>query len=154
MKFLSFQVVLPKLPGLSRESVSWFTHVWPLSQKPDWTTEKPLNAVQGPGEVIFVPAGWWHAVLNLDLSLALTHNYCSTANFDSVWRHAKRGRPKMALKWLDRLKEVCRVAIPRCIEHFAEQWSLKGGIEQECSRIWKCFSSCCFSAHVFFWEES
>lgn len=100
------QLVLPKEPGLERESVSWFTHVWPRTQRPDWPGPRPLNAVQAPGEVIFVPAGWWHAVLNLDLSIAVTHNYCSSANFDAVWRHARRGRPKMAAKWLARLREV------------------------------------------------
>jgi histone arginine demethylase JMJD6 len=100
------QVVLPKEPGLERESVSWFAHIWPRSQQPGWPTHRPLNGVQGPGEVIFVPAGWWHAVLNLDLTVAVTHNFCSSANFDDVWRHTKRGRPKLAVKWLASLHKV------------------------------------------------
>lgn len=31
-------------------------------------------------EVIFVPHGWWHMVINLDESIALTHNYVSFIN--------------------------------------------------------------------------
>ena len=38
--------VLPKLPGLEREAVSWFTHVYPLTQREDWPTAKPIDIIQ------------------------------------------------------------------------------------------------------------
>lgn len=100
------QLLTPREPGLERESVSWFTHIWPRTQRPEWTSHRPLNAVQGPGEVIFVPGGWWHGVLNLDLTVAVTHNYCSSSHFEHVWRHTKVGRPKLSLKWLEVLRTV------------------------------------------------
>ena len=55
---------------------------------------------------MYVPAGWWHAVLNLDATVAVTHNYASSANFADVWRHTKKGRPKMSAKWLAALRQA------------------------------------------------
>jgi len=43
-----------------------------------------VELVQYPGETVYVPAGWPHLVLNLDLSVALTHNYAT--EFPSVAR--------------------------------------------------------------------
>ena len=38
---------------------------------------------------MFVPAGWPHAVMNLDMTIAVTQNYVSSATFSDAWRHTK-----------------------------------------------------------------
>ena len=34
-----------------------------------------VEVVQEPGETIYVPMGWWHTVLNLEFSVAVTANF-------------------------------------------------------------------------------
>ena len=48
--------------------------------------------------------GYWHVVLNMDLTVAVTQNFCSTTNFRMVWPRVVRSRPKMSKKFFERLQ--------------------------------------------------
>ncbi|CAI5981270.1 unnamed protein product [Closterium sp. NIES-64] len=94
-------------------SLKWWLEVYPLLRPED----KPMEVMQRPGETIYVPSGWWHSVLNLDLTVAVTQNFASSANFDCVCldmvpgRHrgvARAGRLAIEAgeKWDERLKAM------------------------------------------------
>jgi histone arginine demethylase JMJD6 len=55
---------------------------------------------QSAGETVYIPNGWWHAVINLTHTVGITQNFCSSRNFEEVWISTRTGRKKMAYKWL------------------------------------------------------
>lgn len=93
--------------GGAREAVSWFGDTLPHAlADPAWPGPRPLTALQRAGETMYVPGQWWHGVLNLETTVAVTHNFCSPADLPRVWPRAMVGRPKMAAAWLAALEEA------------------------------------------------
>jgi histone arginine demethylase JMJD6 len=66
----------PKGIGLDGESVTWFQKMYPKTKTFEWRSIQkkppPLDVVQNAGEIMYVPDGWWHAVLNLTHTVAVT----------------------------------------------------------------------------------
>ena len=107
-KGLTKPLLKPKGIGLDGESITWFQKAYPITQTREWSEvggcPKSFDVVQNAGEIMFVPDGWWHAVLNVTQTVAVTQNFCTTPRFDAVYRATRRSRPKMSKKWLEKLK--------------------------------------------------
>ena len=54
--------------------IEWFMNFYGATK--NWE-KKPIECICKAGEVIFVPNGWWHLVINLEESIAITQNFVS-----------------------------------------------------------------------------
>ncbi|MFS7946220.1 putative transcription factor & chromatin remodeling &Metalloenzymes JmjC family [Helianthus anomalus] len=55
----------------------WFMNFYESTKT--WK-KKPIECVCKAGEVIFVPNGWWHLVINLEDSIAIRQNFVNRRN--------------------------------------------------------------------------
>lgn len=55
-------------PGGGFSITDWLEIVYPTLDR----AHAPLECIQGPGDAVYVPAGWYHAVINLADSLAVS----------------------------------------------------------------------------------
>ena len=67
--------------------------------------ERPIECIQEAGEMIFVPTGWWHMVLNITDTVAVTQNIMNSANFKVVWADVRKDNKKMKKRLKKKLKK-------------------------------------------------
>lgn len=98
------------------EAIMYFKNIFPKIKQKYGDEIKEIIFVQKPGETVFIPGGWWHIVVNLDDTIAITQNYCNSVNFPKVWRSVRKERKKMAVRLLKKLKEYNRELYDTAVE--------------------------------------
>ena len=86
----------PNYHQKSKEAIDYFAFHLPQVLKSEKGHLNFIKCLQGPGDTIFVPGGWWHAVLNITDTLAITQNYVNSVNFDLVWKSLRIERKMLA----------------------------------------------------------
>jgi len=72
------------------DPVVWFLEHYPKARRKGVHSPKhPLEVIQEPGELVYVPTNWWHMVWNLEESIAVTQNFCDSHNFKIVYEDMK-----------------------------------------------------------------
>lgn len=97
------------------EGVSWFDQVYPkfkqrgnnqtMTLGEEWGM---VEVLQKPGETIFVPGGWPHVVMNLDMTVAVTQNFCSSTNAEYVYLSTRHSRPKLGQKLYREIQKLAQ----------------------------------------------
>ena len=85
----------------------WFRDFYDKVTSPSWPKEyQPVEVLQHPGETVYVPAGWPHLVLNLELTVAVTHNYASEfgPSFQRMCDEVVQDEPQFSLQWCEGLR--------------------------------------------------
>ena len=91
-----------RMKGEDKEAINYFDVLLPRIKRE--YEAKVYEFVQEAGDIIFVPGGWWHGVVNLQHSVAVTHNYCGPENFDKVVVRMSRDRPGLCRRWTRNMK--------------------------------------------------
>eukprot|EP00049_Salpingoeca_infusionum_P006253 m.103978 g.103978 ORF g.103978 m.103978 type:complete len:418 (+) comp13248_c0_seq9:455-1708(+) len=94
----------PKRGECDHEAASWFDKVYPRVTGSEWPHAKHIEFIQEAGEIVFMPGGWHHVVINITDSIAVTQNFCTVTTFPVIWRRTVHGRPKLSQRWLRELR--------------------------------------------------
>jgi 8-oxo-dGTP pyrophosphatase MutT (NUDIX family) len=99
-------------PDTPPESIGFTTHGPTKLEAVEWfdayskriqSIKGAIEIVQQEGETVFVPAGWYHIVVNLTTTVSITHNYASPhggpKGIQQIWREIVCNQPAFAQRW-------------------------------------------------------
>lgn len=117
---------------------AWFADVYPrLIAAAEAGRITVKETVQGPGDTVYVPPGWHHAVLNLGWTTAITHNFLLADALPRHWDQLRLAHPSFAGVVLDTIsvhRPAVRKRLPRV--PLAPAKGLRGSCPQSSEDVW------------------
>lgn len=74
----------------------WVIHV-PLDDHSSNAAPSLITIKQQAGQIIFIPSGWQHSVVNLEETLSVNHNWATAAHVDCIWNCVREDLHKLQL---------------------------------------------------------
>uniref|UniRef100_A0A7S3YW41 JmjC domain-containing protein n=1 Tax=Lotharella globosa TaxID=91324 RepID=A0A7S3YW41_9EUKA len=90
--------------GDSQPPAYWWQDVYPKIKNHPKVTN--IEVIQKPGEIMFVPAGWYHVVMNLETSIAVTQNFVLPSMLKNAAKTLLKENPKLSKVFLMRLMKL------------------------------------------------
>eukprot|EP00944_MAST-04C_sp_MAST-4C-sp1_P013620 g13620.t1 len=91
---------------------------------------KPYFVVQQAGEIVYVPCDWYHVVINLEDTVAITHNFAMKRNLSKIVPRVFIDEPHFGFKWLQELRLRGCIDIVTQIEKFLASKVYNGSVEE------------------------
>ncbi|KAK0586026.1 hypothetical protein LWI29_038232 [Acer saccharum] len=115
--------------------IEWFMNFYGATK--NWK-KRPIECICKAGEVIFVPNGWWHLVINLEESIAITQNYVSRRNLLNVLDFLKRPNASTLVSGTrdrvnlhDKFKNAIETSFPGTIDQLMQKAEEKKAEEKK-----------------------
>jgi len=86
--------------------MEWFTNFYEEAKN----RKDRIECIVEAGELLFIPRGWWHIVLNLEESIAITENYVSETNLSHVLEFLK-SKPEQISGWHEKEEDLYRLLV-------------------------------------------
>ncbi|KAJ0266256.1 F-box protein [Hirschfeldia incana] len=120
--------------------MEWFMNFY--GDTKNWK-KRPVECICRAGEVVFVPNGWWHLVINLEESVAITQNYVSRRNLLNVLEFLKKPNAKELVSGTndrenlhDKFKKAIEEAYPGTIQDLEKKAEEKRIAEEQKVTFW------------------
>ncbi|XP_051152452.1 arginine-specific demethylase JMJ22 [Andrographis paniculata] len=105
--------------------IEWFMNFYGATKS--WK-KRPIECICRAGEVIFVPNGWWHLVINLEDSVAITQNFVSRRNLLNVLDFLKQPNASALVSGTrdrvnlhDKFKNAIETAFPGTLDELMQK---------------------------------
>ena len=81
---ITIEFLIISRTGEDDEAINYFVDMLPRIRAKHGHNIKIYEFIQEPGDTVFVPGGWWHGVLNLEDTVAVTQVRPCFSAFDQL----------------------------------------------------------------------